>query len=87
MVKKITAILLLAVLTAPLLTACSPHKETPPENTNGTYADYMGTNKTIAALLGDVYGELARDKFKAKNVLEFVLAPDIMEGVRRTLAL
>lgn len=83
MTKKRRAILFPLILAAAalLLTACASGKEETQGGT-GTYVDYIDSGKVFAAQIGDVYGAVATDVFKAEQVQEFTLAPDMLEAVR-----
>jgi polar amino acid transport system substrate-binding protein len=54
-IKKLTLLSTIMLASALLLTACAPR----------TYKDYVDSGKRIAVELGDVYGDLSRDFFKA----------------------
>lgn len=81
MIKKLTALTLLVLLFAGMFSACG-QTETGQQNGTVTYEDYIDTGKVFAAQIGDVYGTVATDIFKARQVQEFTLAPDMLEAVR-----
>lgn len=82
--KKSTTHLLVALLFALLATACSKEQNTKKEEMQqtGTYADYIDMGIRIAVEAGDVYSDVARDLFKAKNVMECTSVADMLESVR-----
>ncbi len=83
MFKKKAALLISFITAVSVMASCSSeNKEEPgPEGTD-TYSGYIDSGKIFAAQIGDVYGAVANDIFKAKDVLEFTLAPDMLEAVR-----
>ena len=83
MKKRITAIILLAALAASLLAACSSQKgKEPPQGGTGTYADYIDSGARIATIMGDIYGAMATDLFKAKEAREYGNIADVLENLR-----
>ena len=81
MIKKAVAILLLSVLVVPLFTACTSQKEKQPQSGERTYADYIDVGALIAVEAGDVYGDVAREVFKAK-VSNYNSSADMLEALR-----
>jgi len=47
-----------------------------------TYLNYMNTDKIIAVQAGDVYGDIARHTFNAKEQPEFLAISDMLEALR-----
>ena len=64
-----------------LFTACSK-QEIVYTDEERTYLDYVNTGKIIAVEAGDVYGDVARDIFKAKEIPEFLNVADKLEALR-----
>ena len=82
MIKKSTALILMLIIFASFITACASEKEGASRDAALSYEDFISGGKIFAAQLGDIYGAVANDIFKAKDVHEFVLAADMLEAVR-----
>ena len=81
MMKKKILILLLSVLFIALSAACSSDTNTQFRGA-GTYMDFVDSGARIGVQSGEVFNDVARDLFKAKEVPEYKAMADLLEDLR-----
>ena len=78
--KKTLVYLLLVMVSVFFITACFSKEKKQPQKQ--TYTDFIDTGARIAVEAGDVYGDLARNIFKAREAPEYTTVTNMLEDLR-----